>query len=414
MRSSAFIALVVVCLATVALGSDWPQFLGPNRNGVSPETGLLRQWPAGGPKVLWTVDVGRGYGGPAIRDGKVYLLDRVGTEQNKLRCLDLATGKEQWSFAYDAPGQLDHAGSRSTPTVGEKYIFIVGPFGQFHCIDKATHQPVWQKHLVKDYGGKRPTWGVAQSPLLYKKDTVIAAPQSGSVGVVAYEKATGKERWRSEPVGGMYYYSPFVTTVGGVEQIIMQSRSGVVGLDPTNGKVLWTYGFRVKVAGIPVPTPLGQDRFFLTGGYEAGSEIIEVARQGGAFAAKRLHRFDEVGSHIQQPILVDGHIYAVCNTNRRANGMVCFGLDGQIKWKTGRDPKLCKGNTLLTGDGVFFQMDGERGELHIVQPSPQGFKSVGKVKLLGGKEIWAPMALSDGRLVIRDQRQMKCLDVRAQ
>ena len=413
MRCSVFIALVVVCLATVALGSDWPQFLGPNRNGVSPEKGLMRKWPAGGPKVLWTIDVGPGYGGAAISGGKVYILDRIGDEQDALRVLDLATGKEQWRYAYDAPGRASHHGSRSTPTVGDKYVFTVGLFGHFHCIDKATHKPVWQKHLLKDYGGKKPQWAVAQSPLLYK-DVVIAAPQSGSVGVVAYEKATGKERWRSEPIGGMYYHSPFVTTVGGVEQIIMQSKSNVAGLDPKTGKILWTYGFRVPVAGIPAPTPLGQDRFFLTGGYEAGSEIIQVARQGGAFSAKNLHTFEQVGSHVQQPILVDGYIYAVCNTNSKANGMVCFGLDGQIKWKTGRDPYLCKGNTLMTGDGVFYQLDGREGDLHIVEPSPAGFKSVGKVKLLGGKEIWGPMALSDGRLVIRDQSQMKCLDIRAQ
>ena len=413
MRRLLLMALVTACFAAVAFGEEWPQFLGPNRNGVSPEKGLLRTWPASGPKVLWTIDVGPGYGGAAIRDGKVYILDRIGDEQDALRVLDLATGKEQWRYAYDAPGRASHHGSRSTPTVGDKYVFTVGLFGHFHCIDKATHKPVWQKHLLKDYGGKKPQWAVAQSPLLYK-DVVIAAPQSGSVGVVAYEKATGKERWRSEPIGGMYYHSPFVTTVGGVEQIIMQSKSNVAGLDPKTGKILWTYGFRVPVAGIPAPTPLGQDRFFLTGGYEAGSEIIQVARQGGAFSAKNLHTFEQVGSHVQQPILVDGYIYAVCNTNSKANGMVCFGLDGQIKWKTGRDPYLCKGNTLMTGDGVFYQLDGREGDLHIVEPSPEAFKSVGKVKLLGGKEIWGPMSLSDGKLVIRDQSQMKCLDVRAQ
>ena len=413
MRHLLLIALVTACLATVGLGEEWAQFLGPTRNSVSAEKGLLRTWPAGGPKVLWTIDVGPGYGGAAIRDGKVYILDRLGDEQDALRVLDVATGKEQWRYAYDAPGRASHHGSRSTPAVDDKYIFTVGIFGHFHCIDKATHKPVWQKHLLKDYGGKKPTWAVAQSPFLYK-DVVIAAPQSGSVGVVAYEKATGKERWRSEGIGGMYYHSPFATTIGGVEQIIMQSTRNVVGLDPASGKILWTYGFRVNTAGVPAPTPLGQDRFFLTGGYEAGSEIIQVEKQGGALAAKRLHRFDEVGSHIQQPILVGDYIYAVCNTNRKANGMVCFGLDGQIKWKTGRKPYLCKGNTLMTGDGVFYQLDGREGDLHIVEPSPEGFKSVGKVKLLGGKDIWGPMALSDGKLVIRDQSQMKCLDVKAQ
>ncbi|HUU93429.1 MAG TPA: PQQ-binding-like beta-propeller repeat protein [Phycisphaerae bacterium] len=413
MQRLLLMALVTACFAAVAFGEEWPQFLGPNRNGVSPEKGLLRTWPASGPKVLWTIDVGPGYGGAAIRDGKVYILDRIGDEQDVLRVLDFATGKEEWRYAYDAPGRASHHGSRSTPAVDDKYVFTVGLFGHFHCIDKATKKPVWKKHLLEDYGGKKPQWAVTQSPFLYK-DVVIAAPQSGSVGVVAYEKATGKERWRSEGIGSMYYHSPFATTVGGAEQIIMQSTKNVVGLDPANGKILWTYGFRVSTAGIPAPTPLGQDRFFLTGGYEAGSEIIQVAKQGDGFEAKRLHRFDDVGSHIQQPILVGDYIYAVCNTNSKANGMVCFGLDGQIKWKTQRDPYLCKGNTLMTGDGVFYQLDGREGELHIVDPSPEAFKSVGKVKLLGGKEIWGPMSLSDGKLVIRDQSQMKCLDVRAQ
>jgi len=410
-RRTCLVFAMVAGLAASAGAGEWPQFLGPNRDATSPEKGLMRAWPAGGPKVLWTVEVGPGYGGPAIRDGQVHILDRQKGQADVLRVFDLATGKELWKFGYPAPGKISHPGSRSTPTVGETYIYIVGPQGHFHCIDRQTHRPVWQKHLLKDYGGKRPTWAVAQSPLLYE-DTVIVAPQSGSVGVIAFEKGTGKERWRSEPIGGMYYHSPLVTTVAGVEQVIQQTKTGVAGLDPASGDVLWTYTFRVGVAGIPAPTPLPQDRFFLTGGYEAGSEIIQVERKGEAFTARRLHRFEDVGSHVQRPVLYQGYVYAVCNTNKMANGMVCFSLDGQIKWRTGRDPYLCKGNTLLTADGLIYQMDGKTGELHIVEPSPEGFKSLAKVKLLGGKEIWAPMALADGYLVIRDQHQMKCLDIK--
>ncbi len=411
MRRTCLTLAMVAGLAAWTWAAEWPQFLGPDRNATSPETGLMRAWPEGGPTVLWTVEVGPGYGGPAIRDGRVHILDRRKGRADVLRVFDLATGKERWTFGYPAPGGISHPGSRSTPTVDEAFLYLVGSHGHFHCVDRQTHRPVWQKHLLKDYGGREPKWAVAQSPLLYG-DTVIVAPQSKSVGVIAFEKGSGKERWRSEPIGGMYYHSPFVATVAGVEQIIQQTKTGVAALDPATGKVLWTYAFRVRVAGAPAPTSLPDDRFFLTGGYEAGSEIIRVGRQGDAWKAEGLHRVEEVGSHVQQPVLYQGHVYAVCNTNKMANGMVCFGLDGQIRWRTRRDPYLCKGNTLLTADGLIYQMDGKTGELHIVQPSPEGFKSLDKVKLLDGKEIWAPMALSDGYLVIRDQHQMKCVGVK--
>jgi len=250
-----WLTLIVAGVVASASAAEWPQFLGPDRNATSPEKGLMRQWPDGGPEVLWKVDVGLGYGGAAIRDGQVHLLDRKKGQADVLRVFDLATGKEAWTFGYPAPGRISHPGSRSTPTVGERFIYIVGPKGHFHCVDRKTHRPVWQKHLLKDYGGKAPTWAVAQSPLLYK-DTVIVAPQSQKVGVVAFERATGKPQWQSEPIGGMYYHSPFVTSVGGVEQIITQTRKGVAGLDPADGRVLWQYGYRVRVAAAPAPTPL--------------------------------------------------------------------------------------------------------------------------------------------------------------
>jgi len=411
MQRTGWMLAIVAGLAVTAWAAEWPQLYGPNRNATTPEKGLMRQWPEGGPEVLWTVDLGPGFGGAAIKDGLVHLLDRKKGQADILRVFDLKTGKEVWKFGYPAPGGIDYPGSRSTPSVGEQFIYVVGPKGHFHCIDRQKHRPVWQKHLLKEYGGKEPAWSVAQSPLLYK-DMVIVAPQSQKVGVIAFERATGKERWRSEPIGKMHYRSPLVTTVGGNEQIIMETMERVSGLDPASGKVLWQYSYKVNVAGVPNPTPLGQDRFFLTGGYNADSKIVKVEHQGGDFAVKDLHTFKEVGSHVVQPIFYKDHVYAVCNTNSKQNGMVCFGLDGEIKWRTRKDPWLSKGNTLLTGDGIFYQMDGATGELYIVTPSPEGFKALDKVKLLDARPIWAPMALCNGYLFIRDQKQGKCLDIK--
>jgi len=406
--------VLAAMLAAPASADDWPQFLGPHRNATSAEKGLMRAWPEGGPKVLWTVPVGPGYGGAAIRDGKVYWLDRVDNQKEVLRCLDLQTGAEEWTVGYDAPGTVDHNGSRSTPAVGEKMVVTVGVYGHVVGVDRATQKPVWAKHLLQDYGGALPQWAVAQSPLLYK-NLVILAPQSQTVGLVALDQATGRERWRSGPIGGMAYASPVSAMVDGVMQIVLVTADRVAGVAAANGKVLWTYPYKC-FCPIPGAMDLGGGRFFLTGGYNVASEIIRVRRvrrTAGGFAAESLHRFPEIGSHIHQPILAGQCVYALCNTNEKANGLVCFGSDGQIKWQTRHEPFLDKGAFLLTGDGLFYSMDGEKGDLRIIEPSPEGYKELAIAKgVLGGREIWGPLALSNGRLVVRDQRQMKCLDVK--
>jgi outer membrane protein assembly factor BamB len=383
--------------------------MGPNGDGTSAEKGLLRAWPADGPKVLWTVAMGPGYGGAAIRDGKVYVLDRLGHQKDVLRCLDLASGKEEWTFSYDAPGELNHDGSRSTPAVTEKYVYTIGPFGHFHCLDRATHQVVWKKNLLTDYGTKPLRWGVAQSPLLYQ-DLVVAAPQADQVGVVAFDQATGAEKWRSEGIGPTGYCSPMKTTLGQVDQIVLLNPPGVVAVRASDGKVLWKYAFACKIP-IPNVTALGGGRLIVTGAYLAGSAIIQVSQEGGNWTVKELTRISQMGGHCHPALLFQDHLYLLCNINERSDGMVCFDLAGKVVWQTKKDPSLDKGGSILTADGLMYVMDGKTGELYIVEPSPQGFKSPGKAKLLGGKEIWGPLALAGGKLVVRDQSQMKCVEL---
>ncbi len=385
--------------------------MGPNGDGTSPEKALLRAWPAGGPKVLWTVPLGKGYGGAAIRDGKVYLMDRVDMKQDVLRVLNLTTGKEVWTYAYDAPGRISHDGSRSTPAVSDQRVFTIGPFGHFHCLDQTTHQVVWQKNLVDDYGTRAPRWAVAQSPLLYK-NLVIVAPLAEEAGVVAFDQATGKEQWHSGPLGPMAYASPKIVTIEGLDQVVIVNQKGAAAIKAADGALLWQYEHPCKIA-IPNVAELGQGKLFLTGGYNAGSAIIQVSQQAGKWTVKELARIDKIGGQCHPGLVFQNHIYVLCNTNERADGMVCFDTNGKMLWQTKRDPFLDKGGSILTGDGLIYVMDGRAGELHIVEPSPDGFKSLDKFKLLDGSEIWGPLALTDGKLIIRDQSQMKCLDVKA-
>jgi outer membrane protein assembly factor BamB len=184
------VMVMFVCMSNVLAG-DWPQYLGPSRASISAEKGILRSWPQNGPEVLWTVTVGRGYGGPVVKEGKVYLLDRDDKVGDNLRCLNLSDGKELWNFAYDAPGTVMFPGSRSVPTVDGNYVYSCGHNGDLYCVDLNTHKPVWNKNVWKDFGGDRlPIWAITQCPLVYG-DLLIVASQSPQAGVVAYDKLTG-------------------------------------------------------------------------------------------------------------------------------------------------------------------------------------------------------------------------------
>jgi outer membrane protein assembly factor BamB len=400
----------ILALASLARGGDWPQFMGPNSDGTSAEKGLARSWPAEGPKVLWTSKLGSGYGGAAVRGGKVCLMDRVDQKQDVLRCLDLDTGREDWSFAWEAPGAIDHEGSRSTPAVSARFVYALGPFGQCQCVDRVSGKPVWRKDLVQDYGGQLPRWKVAASPLLYQ-DLLIIAPQSDRVGVVALDQVTGVERWRSAPVGPLAYGSPRIVSLGGVDQVVTISPNGAAAVSAADGKVLWQYAHACKIP-IPNVTVLKDDRLFITGGYNAGSAVFQVTRSAGQWQAKELARVPDIGGHCHPGLVHEDHLYLVCNTNERNDGLVCFDFSGKTLWQTKRDPSFDKGGSVLTADGLIYAMDGRSGEVHIVEPSPAAFKSLAKAKVLEGREIWGPLALADGRLLVRDQSQMKCLDLR--
>ena len=378
-------AAILVAAACSSL-ADWPQYLGPSRNATSPETGLLRSWPQAGPEVLWTVSLGPGYGGAAVSNGKVYVLDRISSLKDVLRCLELATGKELWSYTYDAPGRVPHPGSRSTPTIDNGYIYTCGSFGDVHCFDIRMRKPVWNKNVWKDYdSGSVPRWAISQNPLIYG-DLLIVASQTSEAGVVAYEKQTGRVNWTSPALPGRVgYVSPTIVNIAGADHVVMitaGARGGgggaVVGMDARTGQQLWIYeGWSCQ---IPVPnvTEVGDGRLFVTGGYRAGSAMIKVAKNGDSYSVTELYKTGDFGTHVHPPVLHEGHMYAHCTTNTRRDGMVCMDIDGNVKWKTGRSPVFDKGGFVLA-DGLIFSVDGREGILYLVEPDPAGFKQLEQV-----------------------------------
>ena len=429
-----YITMVVllVCMANIH-AQDWPQYLGPNRNSTSSQEGILRSWPENGPEVLWTVDLGIGFGGPVVKDGKVYLLDRDDKVGDKMRCFDLSNGKELWNFAYDAPGSVMFPGSRSVPTLDGNHIYSCGHNGDLYCININDYEPVWNKNIWTDFsGGELPRWAITQCPLVYG-DLLIVASQAPQAGVVAYEKLTGNVKWTTPSLGPVGYVSPAIVKVNGEDHVVMITASSggrgrppsggkVVGINPLTGEILWEY--TNWHCSIPVPSAFdaGEGRVLITGGYEAGAAMIKVERKAdGSYSLTELYKNIDFGAHTQPPVLYNGYFYAQYSTNERRDGLVCMSMDGQVMWKTGRSPGFMRGGMILS-DGLILATNGEQ-TLYLIEPDPSEFKPLASAELLVakpgenqmverfGNQNWAPIALTDGKLLIRDQSQLMCVRV---
>jgi outer membrane protein assembly factor BamB len=413
--------MIVAISAACAIAADWPGYLGPSRDSKSTEKGILRTWPAEGPKVLWTTPVGAGYGGPAVSGGKVYLLDRDDAVGDKLRCLDFATGKELWNFAYEGPGSFNHPGSRTVPTVDGNYVYTCGPLGDLYSVDINTHKPIWHKNIWKDFGGGQlPRWVITQNPLIYR-NLLIIAPQTPQTSVVAYDKVTGELKWKSAVLSGdAGYASPSIVKVGGEDQLVMimaaagmgrnASGGSVNGIDPLSGKVLWTYTNWQCIIPVPHAVDAGEGRMLITGGYSAGAAMIQVQKKAdGSYGVTELFKTADFGSHTQPPIFYNNNFYVQYTINERSDGLVCMGMDGKINWKTGNAPLFNKGGAVLV-DGLLLAVDGNK-KLYLIQPDPSGFKPLASAELLEQGENWAPIALVNGKLLIRDQKNLKCIAV---
>ena len=424
---------VLLASATNIDAQDWPQYLGEFRNSTSSQQGILRSWPEEGPEVLWAVDVGIGFGGPIVKDGKVYLLDRDDEYGDKLRCFDLNSGKELWKFEYEAPGSISFPGSRSVPAIDGNFVYTCGPYGDLYCLDINKQKPVWNKNLWTDFGGDQiPRWAIAQCPLVYG-DLLIVASQAPQAGVVAYDKLTGNVKWKTPSLGQVGYVSPSIIKVGNEDHIVMiTGASGgrgepatggkVVGIEPLSGKILWEYtGWQCR---IPAPSAFdaGEGKVLILGGYEAGSAMIKLEKKSdGSYGLTELFKNIDFGAHTKPPVLYKDHFYAQYSTNERRDGLVCMSMDGSIMWKTKRSPSFMRGSMVLA-DGLILATDGEQ-TLYLIEPDPSEFKPLASAELLiadpgedqmverFGNQNWAPIALSDGKLLIRDQSHLKCVKV---
>ena len=437
-----FTAILLLACNSIVFAQDWPQYLGPDRNSTSPQKGILRAWPESGPEVLWTVNVGPGYGGPVVKDGKVYLLDRDDKTGDIMRCFDFKTGKELWKFSYDAPGSVMFPGSRSVPVVDSKYVWSCGHNGDLYCINIKTRKPVWNKNIWTDFGGtKLPIWAITQCPIIYG-DLLIVSSQAPGAGVVAYNKLNGNLVWKTPYLGNESYSSPSIVKIDGKDHIAIvisstnpvgnrdlpQTSGSIVGIEPLTGKILWEYKDWLCHISVPSAVDAGGNKVLVAGGYEHGVVMIKVEKKAdGSYGVTELFKHNDFGDHTKPPILHNGYFYAQFSTNSKRDGLACMDMNGKVLWKTMREPLFDKGSMILA-DGVILASDG-KNSLYVIEPSPTGFKPLATAEVLkpaettntdqttppsrmgGVAQNWAPLALAEGKLLIRDKSRLMCVRV---
>jgi outer membrane protein assembly factor BamB len=400
-------------LPAASVAEDWNQFRGPARTNISRETGLARKWPAGGPKQLWSVPVAQGYAGAALVGGRVYHHDYDEAKGEWcVNCRNLADGKLVWQFREAREIRPNHAITRTVPAVDARFVFSLDPKAVLHCLDVKTGKEVWRKSLVTDYKATIPSWYNGQCPLMEADRLIIGT--GGAAILVALDKATGKDIWRTPNPGNllMSHSSVMPATLGGVKQYLYATLKGPLGISATDGKLLWEYPRKFNVALAPSPIAVSEELVFLTGSYDAGSVMVRVKKSGAAFQAEPVFdmKNNEWNSEVHTPIVYKSFMFAV---GKKKRGLfTCLSFDGKEVWTS--DGKAAFGlGSFLMADGMFFVMEGDTGKLHMLDGVTTGYTELASAQVLAGQEVWGPMAISGGRMVLRDLSKMICIELRA-
>ncbi len=402
------------------LPGAWPQFRGPGRDGICPNpSNLSRDWSASPPRELWSVEVGEGYAGPAVRDGRVYLMDYDRPhKQSTLRCLSLADGKELWHFDYPLTIKRNHGMTRTTPALADKYVVAMDSKCNVICLDAVTGELRWSISLVRDYGATVPQWYTGQCPLI-ETNVVMLAPGGPKALLLAVDLATGQPLWQTPNPHDwkMTHSSVMPMDLGGRHFYVYCGSGGVVGVDAKDGSEAWeTSAWKISIATVPSPLVLDDGRVFFSGGYGAGSLMLKLEEQNAKLTPQTVFKLapEVFGATQHTPIFKDGFLYGV----RPDGQFVCLETGGKPVWASGTSQQFGLGPFLLAGNVIFAMNDN--GKLSLIEASPARFNLLGQAQPLNGRESWGPMALAGNRLLVRDGNEvgrdsarLVCLDVGA-
>jgi outer membrane protein assembly factor BamB len=400
------VGLIAVAASVTVLGQDWPQILGPTRNGVYNGPPIVSTLPPGGPPRLWQRDVGAGFAGPSVAAGRLVLFHRVGGNE-VVEAMDALTGKTVWTFAYPTAYRDDFGfdeGPRAPPVIADGRVFTHGADGWLHGLDFATGRRLWGADTRRVFAAPKGYFGVATSPVV-DGPRVLVNVGGPKAGIVAFDAATGSTLWTATEDEASYS-SPVVADLGGQRTAIFLTRAGLVTLDPTSGRVRHQFRWRaLMAASVNAATPLVVgDRIFLSASYGTGAVLLQVAGD----SLKTIWSSDDVlSNHYSTSVHRDGYLYGF--EGRQEFGQSLRSVDlasGKVMWTVDR---FGAGSLLVAGDRLVIVR--ESGELVLAPASPKAFAPSARAPLLGGV-VRAYPALAAGRLYVRNERTLAAFDLR--
>jgi len=424
-RSIAACFAFCAALVLVFVAADWPQWRGPNRDGVSAEKGLLKKWPDGGPKLLWqSTELGQGYGSPSIVGDRLYITGNKGMDDEFVQALSVGDGKAIWTSRIGRVGEnqmANYPGARSTPTVDGERIFALGSGGDLACLETKTGKIVWQKNVKQDFGGKTGAWAYAESPLV-DGDVVVCTPGGAEATMLALKKATGEVIWKfaSPEADNAAYSSVIIVDAGGRKQYVQVLEKGLVGVDAKTGQQLWRYkGIGTNPPAIP--TPVGRNDVVYGATAKGGGGFVQLKPTASGVEADEIYANAKLPTAIGGSVEVNGYLYGT-----GSGAMMCVEYPkGEVKWQD-RSPGV---GSLCYADGMlYFHAETPPGEVVLVEATPEAYREHGRFtppngpanrkaddgtgKKTGDGKTWAYPVVANGRLYIRDWNCLWCYDVR--
>jgi outer membrane protein assembly factor BamB len=396
--------------------SDWPQWRGPNRDGISQETGFKKEWPKDGPALVWRAsDIGRGYSTPSVAGDRLYLMGSEGTDNEFVEALSAKDGKKLWSTKLGAVGKPDQQPSfptaRSTPTVDGQLLYALGSDGDLACLETATGKIKWKKNLRTDFGGKFGHWAYSESPLV-DGNMLVVTPGGGQATVLALNKNSGDVLWKCAlpEADDAAYSSAIIVEAGGTKQYVQLLQKGLVGVDAKTGKFLWRYNKPVSKFEANIPTPVASDSMVYVGSAGTGGGVVKLAAKDGGIQAEQLYFSPKYPTAIGGAVKIGNYLYG---TTGQALQCIDFAT-GQVKW----EERSVAPGSLCYADGLLF-VHGEDGQVALVEASPDGYKEKGRftpadqpAKAGPMEKAWAYPVAVNGRLYIRDHNALWCYNVK--
>ena len=415
-----FLVLGLGVFSLAGRAADWPQWRGPQRTGLSQETGLLKEWPKEGPKLLWQLpDIGDCYATPSVAGARIYLLGNRGVDNEFVQALAVADGKPVWTTRLGSVGKPDQQPSypkaRSTPAVEGDRLYALGSNGDLACLETATGKVIWRKNLQTDFGGEPGTWAYAESPLI-DGEVLVVTPGGKEATILALNKRTGAVIWKSAVPGGdrAAYSSAIVTEAAGRKQYIQFLDQGVVGVDAKTGQFLWRYDATSK-GPANIASPVAHEGYvYSTNSRRFGVGLVQLHATRDGVSAEQVYFERDLPNTLGGQVLVGKYIYG---TNAKGPACAEF-VTGKLQWQ---NDGIGPGAVLYADGRLYFH--GEYGDMALVEATPEAYRERGRFALpaqpkravAGGsrdEHAWAYPVVANGRLYVRDLGSLWCYDVR--